>query len=195
MAQPKSLLEEACFTEDAFKTFLNSNDDASTDATVMSTVLPMITGQPNICTANNLLFNNLQHLIDGSISQSTPSRCDGLRPTEIDSQIRNELGPYICAIYQPYQTMLAQFLHRGKYLLAGCKATERLQRLQQQLGGPRGTQSALVCQPGRSLGEQCIHHHRYLSQKKALLSCTKFIQLYLRHLKIGVLHDFAKSRV
>lgn len=34
--------------------------------------------------------------------------------------------------------MLAQFLHRGKYLLAGYKATERLQRLQQQLGGPRG---------------------------------------------------------
>ena len=40
----------------------------------------------------NLLFGNLKHLIDGSITKAKPDSYDGSRPADLNKQIREELG-------------------------------------------------------------------------------------------------------
>lgn len=61
----------------------------------MSTVLPIITGNDNANTVNGLLFDNLQSLTDGLLTQAMPISSDALLPVEIDPQIRKDLGHYI----------------------------------------------------------------------------------------------------
>ena len=60
-------LEESCFTDDEFKNdsmLLRNNDTASADATVMSTVLPIVAGRANGSTS---IQSPVQHA-------STPGR-------------------------------------------------------------------------------------------------------------------------
>lgn len=67
---------------------------------MMSTVLPIITGNVNANTVNGLLFDNLQSLTNGLLAQAMPICSNALLPVEIDPLIRKVLGHY---------TMLTQF--------------------------------------------------------------------------------------
>ena len=68
----------------------------------MSTVLLIITGNANANTVNGLLFNNLQSLTNGPLTQAIPICSDALLPVEIDPLIRKVLG---------HNTMLTQFFN------------------------------------------------------------------------------------
>ena len=84
LAARRSKLEESGLTEEKFKRFKDCNKVATQDATMMSTVLPMITGEANITTANSISFFDLEDLTDGTITKPVASCCDGLLPDQID---------------------------------------------------------------------------------------------------------------
>lgn len=84
LAACRSKLEESGLTEEKFKRFQDCNKVATQDATMMSTVLPMITGEANITTANSISFFDLEDLTDGTITKPVASCCDGLLPDQID---------------------------------------------------------------------------------------------------------------
>ena len=61
----------------------------------MSKVFPIIAGTSDIPLQDNLLFGNLKHLIDSSITKAKLDYYDGSRPADLNKQIREDLGPYI----------------------------------------------------------------------------------------------------
>jgi len=95
MAQPRPSLSPSRFSENAFEAFQQVNEEALTENTVMSKAFPIIAGTADIPSQENLLFGNLKHLTDGSITKAKPDFYDGSRPAELNKQIREELGPYI----------------------------------------------------------------------------------------------------
>lgn len=58
----------------------------------MSTVLLIITGNANANTVNGLLYDNLQSLTNGLLTQAMPTCSDALLLVEIDPLIRKVLG-------------------------------------------------------------------------------------------------------
>ena len=113
MAAHRSELEESGLTNEKFQRFRDRNRDASEDSTVMSTVVPMITGDANTTTANNLSMSNLADLTDVSLTKPVPSCCEGLLPLEIDFQIRQDLGRYIIPTKKPIALCLPNFFLEG----------------------------------------------------------------------------------
>lgn len=95
IAQPRPSLSPSRFSETAFETFQQTNEEALTEATVMSKVFPIIAGTSDIPSQENLLFRNLKDLTDGSITKPKPDFYDGSHPAELKKHIREELGPYI----------------------------------------------------------------------------------------------------
>ena len=113
LAAHMSKLEESDITEEKFERFQDRNEGALKDPTIMSTVLPIITGEANTTTANGLSFNDLEHLTDGSLTKSVSSCCDGLLSVEIDLQIRQDLGRYIVPSKKTITPCLPNFFLEG----------------------------------------------------------------------------------
>ena len=113
MAAHRSELEESGLTEEKFQRFLNRNQDALKDPTIMSTVLPIITGEADTTTANDLSFIDLENLTDGTLTKPVSSCCDGLLPVELDLQIRKDLGPYITPSKKSIAPCLPNFFLEG----------------------------------------------------------------------------------
>ncbi len=105
--------EESLLTAEKFKRFQERNKIALQDATVMSSVLPIITGDADITTANNLLLGDLEPLTDGSLSKPVASCCDGLLPSQINPQIREDLGHYIMPSANSITPCLPNFFMEG----------------------------------------------------------------------------------
>lgn len=118
LASHRSHLEESGFTMEKFLQFRTCNLNSSTDATIISTVLPIITGNAdantNVTTANDLSFHNLEVLTDGSLATAMSSFCDGLLPAAIDHQIRKNLGKYIVPSVKTIGPCLPNFFLEGK---------------------------------------------------------------------------------
>jgi hypothetical protein len=114
LAQPRPSLSPSQFTEAAFEAFQRTNEDALTEATVMSKAFPIIAGTPDIPSQENLLFGNLKHLTDGSITKAKPDFYDGSRPADLDKRIREELGPYIVPSTNTAAPCVPNFYTEGK---------------------------------------------------------------------------------
>ena len=114
LAQPRPSLSSSQFTEAAFEAFRQTNEDALSENTVMSKAFPLITGTANIPSQENLRFTNLKDLTDGSITQAQPDFYDGVRPGELNKQIREELGPYITPSTNKAAPCLPNFFVEGK---------------------------------------------------------------------------------
>lgn len=114
MAQPRPSLSPSCFSDAAFETFVQTNEDALTEATVMSKAFPVITGSANIPSAENLPFGNLKDLTDGSLVKARPDFYDGSHPAEIDEPIRKDLGSYIVPSTNTAAPCLPNFFTEGK---------------------------------------------------------------------------------
>ena len=75
MAADRSELEESGLTEEKFRRFLDRNQGALKDPIIMSTVLPIITGEADTTTANDLSFFDLENLTDGTLTKPVSSCC------------------------------------------------------------------------------------------------------------------------
>ena len=95
LMQPRSSLSPSCFSKSDFRRFQRTNREALSEAKVMSSVLPVIAGNANIPSQENILYNNLTPLTDGTITTPKPDFYDGARPGQVDQKVREELGPFI----------------------------------------------------------------------------------------------------
>lgn len=114
LALPRASLSPSRFTREAFLDFKEKNQEALTEATVMSTVFPIIAGSANIPHSENLRFGNLKDLTDGSITKAQPDFYDGARPEDLNRQIREELGPYIVPSTNTAAPCLPNFFMEAK---------------------------------------------------------------------------------
>lgn len=122
--------EELGLTQEKFDWFEDCNAKATSDPTMMSTVLPIISGYANVTTdaiiVNGLSLDKLEALTDGSLVKAVSSCCDGLLPIELDPQIRKDLGHHIMPSSKTIGPCLPNFFVEGKvdnWLLAkrqGC---------------------------------------------------------------------------
>ncbi len=114
LAQPRPSLSPSLFSREAFRKFEKKNMQALTEGTVMSKAFPIITGDADIPSQENIPFGNLEDLTDGSITKAQPDFYDGSRPAELDKQIRGELGPYIVPSTNKSAPCLPNFFAEGK---------------------------------------------------------------------------------
>ena len=114
LAQPRPSLSPSRFPREAFRKFEKTNMQALTENTVMSKAFPIIAGTADIPSQENLLFGNLKHLTDGSITKAKPDCYDGSRPADLNKQIREELGPYIVPSTNTAAPCLPNFFTEAK---------------------------------------------------------------------------------
>ncbi|KAK3060079.1 hypothetical protein LTS18_009403, partial [Coniosporium uncinatum] len=136
LAQPRASLSPSQFSDGAFETFQLKNEEATTEAEVMSQVFPMITGKTNIPSGYNQVFNNLEPLGD-HISNAQPDYYNGSRPAEIHPKVRDDLEQYIIPSSQRHRHALPNFFTEAKG--PDGKASEAKRQITQDLAvGARG---------------------------------------------------------
>lgn len=74
----------------------------------MSDIFPMFQGTARIPSAKNIVFGNLEPLVDSNLVDARPDFYDGARP------IREELGSYITPTTQEQAPVLPNFFTEAK---------------------------------------------------------------------------------
>ena len=87
---------------------------ALTENTVISKAFPIIADTSDIPSQENLLFGNLKHLTNNSITKAKPDYYDESRPADLNKQIREELRPYIVPSTNTATPCLPNFFTEGK---------------------------------------------------------------------------------
>lgn len=114
LVQPRPSLSPSQFSEAAFETFQQISEDALTENSVMSKAFPIITGNADIPSQENLYFGNLKDLTDSSITKAKPDFYDGARPAELNKQVREQLSEYIEPSTKRNAPLLPNFFMEGK---------------------------------------------------------------------------------
>lgn len=136
LGQPRASLSPSKFSREDFLQFRRTNDEATTEAEVMSQVFPMIIGKSNIPSGYNQVFNNLKPLGD-HISNAQPDYFNGSRPAEIRLRVRDDLEEYIIPSSQRHRHALPNFFTEAKG--PDGKASEAKRQITQDLAvGARG---------------------------------------------------------
>ncbi|KAK3081884.1 hypothetical protein LTS18_013756 [Coniosporium uncinatum] len=111
--QPRASLSPSQFSEGASENFQQKNEDAESEARVMSTVFPLIRGNAAIPSGENRLFNNLAPL-SSDLAAAKPDYYNGTRPTEIDPRVRRDLKSFIVPSKREHAPLLANFFMEAK---------------------------------------------------------------------------------
>lgn len=114
MAQPRPSLSPSKFSDSAFETFQQANEEALTEAMVMRKPFPIISGDADIPSAGELPFGNLKPLTDGTLVDAKPDFYDGACPAQIDRRIRAGLGSSIIPSTQQHAPALPNFFTEVK---------------------------------------------------------------------------------
>ena len=113
LGQARPSLTPSTFSHEAFLDFWRRNDEAATEAQVMSDVFPIISGNASVWSAQNRPFNNFAPLHEG-LANAKPDYYNGSRPVELDSRVRGTLGPYIVPSKQQHAPLLPNFFMEAK---------------------------------------------------------------------------------
>jgi hypothetical protein len=97
LTQPRASLSPSKFSDQDFKDFKRVNAHAFKEKQVTNSVILIIEGKigDGRCVAGDILFNNLDHLTDGTIALGKPDLFYGTRPEQLDRRIRLELSSRI----------------------------------------------------------------------------------------------------
>lgn len=96
LREPRPPLSPSRVTRAEFTRFKQANEYASGEGSVISKVLPFLMGNDeHIYSEQDVLFNNLTPLTDGSIVRAKPDKYDGARASEINKDVRAELDNFI----------------------------------------------------------------------------------------------------
>ncbi|KAI9765644.1 MAG: hypothetical protein M1840_007201 [Geoglossum simile] len=125
LAQPRPSLSPSRFSEGAFDDFRCINKQALSEAKVMSKAFPIIAGNANIPSEENLIFTNLEPLTGGTLVDAQPDLYDGARPEQIDQQVRKELGSYIIPSTHHQAPSLPNLFAEGKGRSGSAAVAER----------------------------------------------------------------------
>ena len=137
LAQPRRSLSPSLFPREEFRKFEKTNMQALTENKVMSKVFPIITGTATIPSQENLRFENLKDLTDGSITKAQPDLYYRSRSEDLNIRIRDELGPYLVPSTKTAAPCLPNFFTEGKGP-KGLRDVGKLQALYDGTVGARG---------------------------------------------------------
>ncbi|KAB8356461.1 hypothetical protein FH972_024044 [Carpinus fangiana] len=104
----------AGFSKEDLIEFKSQNQNAKSEAGVMSTVFQTIIGRSDIPSQQNVPFGNLAPLTKENLTTPQPDFFDGSRPEEIDKIIRDALGLYIIPSTDASNPVLPNFFAEGK---------------------------------------------------------------------------------
>lgn len=113
LGQPRTSLSPSQFSRKDFLDFRRMNDEATTEAEVVSQVFPTITGKSNVSSGYNQVFNNIEPL-GYRISSAQPDYYNGSRPAEIHPKVRDDLEQYIIPSSQRHRHALPTFSQKRK---------------------------------------------------------------------------------
>ncbi|KAG8530636.1 uncharacterized protein KY384_004674 [Bacidia gigantensis] len=166
---PRPDLSLDSFTADDYKEWKRTFVQARTEGTIMRESFPALTGGMKIPSDGDLLWNNLDPLIEGvELSQAKPDFFDGTNPLDLQVSVLDLLGNYIVPSKEGQAPCLPNFTVEVK--------------------GPRGTYDVLIRQAlyDSALAERAINCVlAYVDQDvdppnfARTLSCT-FIEGHLR---------------
>ncbi|KAK3899547.1 hypothetical protein C8A05DRAFT_46418 [Staphylotrichum tortipilum] len=92
---PRPSLSPSKFSDGAFEHFQDEHDHLGSEGDVMRKLIPDITGRANIPNSGEVLFNNLESITDCSMADVKPDFYDGVRLSDIDAAVRNDLNSLI----------------------------------------------------------------------------------------------------
>ncbi|KAK2768857.1 hypothetical protein FQN54_000717 [Arachnomyces sp. PD_36] len=96
---PRLSVSQEIFTAEAFAEFDMRSYGAVDEDKTKRSVIPIIAGDSaDIPHGENISFNNLRDLADGSLAPAKPLFFDGAYPSAIDQRIRDEIGSYIMPV-------------------------------------------------------------------------------------------------
>lgn len=94
LGQPRHSLSLSCFSPKDFQDLQLANVNATRESHIMKTIIPVIEGDSGDtkCDAGDILFNNFDHLTDGTLVPAKPDYYHGARPEQIDRLLRDKLS-------------------------------------------------------------------------------------------------------
>lgn len=114
IALPRSSLPSSQVSESEFERFCQKLNDATSEAMVTKNILPIILGDSDIPSGENLRFTNLEPLTDGSLVDAQPDLFDGCRPEQVHPTIRRALSNLISPSDKSAVLILPNFFIEAK---------------------------------------------------------------------------------
>lgn len=107
-------LSPSRFTEEAFQKFTEADNDAISKATVLSTVVPVITGAAKFQTQGTLSFTNLASMTKSRTVDPIPDLFDGAHAGSISKAVKKDLEKVIVPTNHGNAPVLPNFFLEGR---------------------------------------------------------------------------------
>lgn len=114
ISQRRPSLSPTTFPEADFRAFKAANRGCLNEPMVMRDSFSIVRGETQIFSADKVTFDNLEPLIDDSMSDAQPDSYDGISPRLIPLHIRQELHEYIVPSKHEHGPALPNFLAEVK---------------------------------------------------------------------------------
>ncbi|KAI9700677.1 MAG: hypothetical protein M1836_002046 [Candelina mexicana] len=95
LRQQRPSLSPSRFPDAAFEGFQQKNEDVIDEGDVMRDVVPIICGDANIPSKQNLLFTRLDPIVNDITVAAKPDFYDGARLSDLDKRVREDIGNFI----------------------------------------------------------------------------------------------------
>ena len=124
-AQLRPSLSLSRFSNSDFKEFKQKNARVITEGKVISTIIPIISGNTSIWSEENLLFTRLDLIVNNTTVDAKPDFYDGARLKDIDKKVRKDLGQYIIPTGRAIAPVLPNFFLEVKAPQGGADVAKR----------------------------------------------------------------------
>lgn len=116
LIRPRRSLSPSRFTETDYREVEQADADADNETPVATGVIPLIEGKyaHMNCRGQDLLFENLAPLTNGTLTAAKPDQFFGARPESLKKQIRSELSRYIVPSTIPHRPITPNFFLETK---------------------------------------------------------------------------------
>jgi len=95
LAQPRPSLSPSRWPDSKFKDFKQKNARVIDEGDVMRDVVPIMCGDADIPSKQNLLFTRLDAIASDTTVDAKPDFYDGARLRDVDKRVREDIGDYI----------------------------------------------------------------------------------------------------
>ena len=95
LSQRRPSLAPPHFTTSDFRAFRRKNRQAINEDAVMRDVIPIIAGNSDIPSTQNLLYTRLDSITNGTTVNAQPDFYDGARLNDVDKQVQKDLRSFI----------------------------------------------------------------------------------------------------
>ncbi|KAK3077018.1 hypothetical protein LTS18_011421 [Coniosporium uncinatum] len=113
LAHSRPSLSPSSFSREAFLNFKQKNNEAGSEAQVMSTVFPIIRGNASIPSGENRLFNDSAPL-NSDLAAAKRDYYNGTGPRKVDPRVREDLKPFIVPSKREHAPLLPNFFMEAK---------------------------------------------------------------------------------